>query len=113
MHASTSLLPENFTTKVKTRTARIEVATVRWDYERGAWSVGAVDLRGPVIRQSDGAESTQYVDELTRPASASNSQYGVVTPPELVEVALRNVPDWVPTINDSPYPRTTKLRSSL
>lgn len=113
VNAYTSLRVENFTTKVKARTARIKTATVRWDYEHGAWSVGAVSIRGPVIRQSDGAESTQNVDELTRPAFASNSQYGVVTPSELVEVALANVPDWVPTINDSPYPRTTKLRSSL
>lgn len=113
VHAYTSLQPEGFTAKVKSRAARIKKATVHWDYEDGAWAVGAVNIWGPVIRQSDGTESALNVDELTRPASASNSQCGVVTPPELVEVALENVPDWTPTINGTPYPRTTKLRSGL
>lgn len=111
--AYTTLQLEDFTAQVKARTARIKKATVHWDYEDGAWHVGAVEIWGPVIRGSDGAESSQNVSELTRPASASNSRYGVVTPPEIVEVALQNVPDWEPRINETRYPRTTKLRNSL
>lgn len=113
IHAYTSLLPENLMVQVKARTARIKKATVQWRFENGAWLVQTVKIWGPVIRQSDGTESTQHVSELTRPASASNAARGVTTPPELLEAALQNVPEWTPTIDDAPYPRTTKLRNSL
>lgn len=112
VHAYTELRLEDFVTGVKSRTARIEKATVHWDYENGEWTVGAVDIWGPVIRK-DGSESTQHIRELTRPAWASNAQYGVVTPQEIIDVALQHVPAWAPSINATRYPRTTKLRNSL
>ncbi|OCG75511.1 hypothetical protein [Microbacterium sediminis] len=113
VHAYTQLRLEDFTMVVKARTARIKKATIHWNYENGAWRVGAVHVWGPVIRRSDGSESSQHVSELTRPAFASNSQYGVIIPPEIMEVALQNVPDWEPRINATRYPRITTLRSSL
>jgi hypothetical protein len=113
VHAYAALQLEAFTMRVKTHTARIKKAKIHWDYQDGAWVVGAVNVWGPVIRKSDGAESTQHVDELTRPASASNAQYGVITPPEILEVALRNTPDVEPRVNATSYPRHAGLRSSL
>lgn len=113
VHAYTQLTFEDFTARVKARTARIKKATIRWDYQNGAWELGAVDIWGPVIRQSDGEETRRNVSELTRPAFASNAQYGVITPQEIVDIALQHVPDWEPRINDTHYPRHAKLRGSL
>lgn len=113
VHAYTPLRLEAFTMRVKARTARIKKAKIHWFFEDGSWVVDAVDVWGPVIRTSDGAESRQHVDELTRPASAPGAQYGVITPPELLEVALQNVPDVEPRADSSPYPRRASLRSSL
>lgn len=113
VHAYTPLQLEDFTMQVKARTAKITKAEIRWNYQDRAWHVGAVRVWGPVIRQKDGAESSQHVSELTRPADASNSQYGVTTPPEIIEVALRNMPDWEPQITGTDLPRIPTLRSSL
>lgn len=113
VHAFTTLRLEGFTMRVKARTARIVKAVIHWDYQDGAWDVGAVDVWGPVIRQKDGTESSQHVAELTRPANASNSQYGVITPPEIIEVALRNVPGWEPRVTWTHLPRIPTLRTSL
>ncbi len=113
VHAYTPLRLDDFTMRVKARTARIKKARIHWRFEDGSWVLDAVAVWGPTIRQSDGAESSRNVDELTRPAFASNAQYGVITPPELVEVALQNVPDVVPRVTPSPYPRHASVRSSL
>lgn len=111
--AYTTLLLEDFTMQVKQRTARIKKATVYWTYQDGEWQISFVQVWGPVIRKSDGAESSQHVSESTKPAGADGSAYGVITPREIVEVALANVPDWKPEINETKYPRTAKLKSSL
>lgn len=113
LHAFTVLLPVDYLATIGARTARIKKALARWDYENGEWVLGAVDVWGPVIRQSDGEESAQHVAALTRPAFASNAQYGVITPTELVEVALTAVPEWTPTISPTQYPRSTTVRSNL
>ncbi|MEU8188572.1 hypothetical protein [Micromonospora carbonacea] len=47
---------------------------------------------------------------MTRRHDLTDAQWVVLEP---LLPALENVPDWTPTINDTPYPRTTKLRSSL
>ncbi|MER5480271.1 hypothetical protein ABT026_25360 [Streptomyces sp. NPDC002734] len=111
--AYTTLLLEDFTMQVGRRTARIKKATVHWMYLNGGWQIDFVHVWGPVIRKSDGAESSQHVSEGTRPAGADGSAYGVVTPQEIVDVALANTPDWIPEINGTTYPRTAKLKSSL
>jgi len=54
-----------------------------------------------------------HVSENTKPAGADGSRYGTITPPEIVEVALANAPQWLPQINDSIYPRTSKLKTSI
>lgn len=113
VHAYTALQLEGFTMRVKARTARIVKAVIHWDYQDGARDVGAVHVWGPVIRQKDGTDSSQHVSELTRPAEASNSQYGVITPPKIIEVALRNVPNWEPQITGTDLPRIPTLRTSL
>jgi len=113
VHAYTPLRLDDFTMRVKDRAARIKKAKIHWWFGDGSWVLEAVDVWGPVIRKSDGAESSRNVDELTRPAFASNAQYGVITPPEIVEVALQNVPDVEPRVTSSPYPRHATLRSSL
>ncbi|MDQ1083429.1 MULTISPECIES: hypothetical protein [Microbacterium] len=114
VEAETVLRPDDLRAQVKARTARIKRADVHWGYSAEAgWVIESVNVWGPVIRKSDGAESIMHVDELTMPASAPGARYWVHTPPELIEAALEHVPDWAPRINDSPYPRTTTLRSSL
>lgn len=113
VHADTALQLEDFRMQVKARTAQIKKAEIRWDYQDRAWFVGSVRVWGPVIRQKDGTESSQHVSELTRPADASNSQYGVITPPEIIEVALENAPSWEPQITATHLPRIRTLRSSL
>jgi hypothetical protein len=111
--AYTTLLLEDFTMQVKQRTARIKKATVYWTYLDGGWQISFVQIWGPVIRKSDGAESSRHISEATRPADADGSAYGLVTPQEIVDVALANTPDWIPEINGTKYPRTAKLKSSL
>lgn len=111
--AYTTLLIEDFSMQVKQRTARIKKATVHWIYLDGGWQISFVQVWGPAIRKSDGAESSQHVSEATKPAGAEGSAYGVVTPQEIVDVALANTPDWIPEINGTKYPRTAKLKSSL
>lgn len=111
--AYTTLLLEDFTMQVKQRTARIKKATVYWFYHAGEWTIGFVQLWGPVIRKSDGAESSQHVSESTKPAGTDGAAYGIVTPPEIVEAALANTPDWVPRINATKYPRIQTLKNSL
>jgi len=113
VHAYTALQLEDFPMQVKARTAKISKAEIRWDYQDRAWHVGAVRVWGPAIRQKDGTESSQHISELTRPADASNSRYGVITPPEIIEVALQNVPDWEPQITGTHIPRIPTLRTSL
>jgi hypothetical protein len=111
--AYTTLLIEDFTMQVKRRTARIKKATVHWIYADGGWEISFVHVWGPVIRKSDGAESSQHVSETTKPAGTDGSAYGVVTPREIVDVALANTPDWKPRINGTKYPRTSRLKNSL
>jgi hypothetical protein len=111
--AYTTLLLEDFTMQVRQRTARIKKATVYWTYLDGRWQISFVQVWGPVIRKSDGAESSRHVSEATRPAGAEGSAHGLITPQEIVDAALANTPDWVPEINGTKYPRTAKLRSSL
>lgn len=111
--AYTTLLLDDCTLKVKQRTARIRKATVHWIYQDGEWQISFVHLWGPVVRKSDGAESTQHVSETTKPAGSDGAGYGVPTPVEIVEAALAHVPDWEPRINETPYPRAAALRSSL
>ncbi len=105
---------ENLEAAIKGRTARIKKAEVRWLFERGEWHLSWVRVWGPVIRKSDGGESTQHVSELTNPPGQGGAQYGgVVTPPEILEFALANPPAWKPQVDSSPYPPVQGLRSSL
>lgn len=113
VNAYTSLLLEDFTMEVKQRTAQIKKATVHWFFHEGAWTILYVKVWGPVIRKSDGAESTQRVDEITKPANADGSTYSIRTPPEILAVALANTPDWVPQITETKYPRIPTLKTSL
>lgn len=111
--AYTTLLLEDFTMQVKQKTARIKKATVYWMYQYGEWHISFVQVWGPIIRKSDGAESSRHVSEATKPAGTDGSAYGVVTPQEIVDVALANTPDWIPEINGTKYPRIAKLKTSL
>lgn len=113
VYASTTMTLEDFTVLVGNRSARIKRVNVSWFFTEGAWTITGVHLWGPVIRKSDGAESTQHVSEHTMPAGTDGAQYGVLTPPELVDLALANAPTWTPTINASPYPRYAALRASF
>lgn len=72
-----------------------------------------MDVWGPVIRKADGQESSRNVAELTHPPFSQAAKYGVVTSPELVELALQRPPTWEPEINATHYPRIGTLRSSL
>ncbi|CAN5424312.1 hypothetical protein BH10ACT7_BH10ACT7_18660 [soil metagenome] len=111
--AYTTLLLDDFTMQVKQKTARIKKATVYWFYYQGRWEISFVQIWGPVIRKSDGAESSQHVSESTKPAGTDGSAYGILTPPEIVEAALANIPDWVPQVTETTYPRISTLKSSL
>ncbi|MDH6181106.1 hypothetical protein M2152_001288 [Microbacteriaceae bacterium SG_E_30_P1] len=111
--SATTPLMTDFTMVVGQRTARIKKATVSWGYRDGSWRIDSVRVWGPVIRKSDGAESSQHVNELTKPAGIDGSAYSVLTPPEIVDIALANTPDWVPVISQTDYPRSTRVRSSL
>ncbi|NLA30048.1 MAG: hypothetical protein GX875_10450 [Propionibacterium sp.] len=83
-------------------TARIKTATIYWSYKDGVWDVDFVRIEGPVIRKSDGAESTRHVSESTHMPGHPRSRYGKVTPPEIVEFALANPPEWVPNFREVP-----------
>lgn len=111
--AYTTLYLEDFTMQVKSRSARIKKAKVYWFYEEGTWNIDFVHVWGPVIRKSDGAESTQHVSENTYPARSSAASYGIVTPQEIITAALEYIPDWEPKINNTKYPRVKNLKSSL
>ncbi|MDH6181105.1 hypothetical protein M2152_001287 [Microbacteriaceae bacterium SG_E_30_P1] len=102
---------DDFTMPVKAKTARITEAEVYWTYQDGAWVIGFVQLSGPIVRKSDGADSTQTVSFATYPAGMRS--YGEVTPGEILDFALANAPDWTPTISESGYSRTPGLPSSL
>lgn len=92
----------DFLREVGKFTARIKTAKIYWSYKEGAWSVSFVSLEGPVIRKSDGAESTRRVSESTHMPGHRRAEYGPVTPPEIVEFALANPPQWVPNFRKVP-----------
>lgn len=112
IEARTVLRSDDFVAPVKARTALIKKSIVRWFFESGAWSLNSVHVWGPVIRQEDGEASDIHVSVLTAPASAGLS-YLPPTPQPIVDAALPHIPTWIPTINESPYPRRTDLRSSV
>lgn len=114
VHEKVALVIDGFEAVVKARTARIKKAEANWFFERGEWRLSRVHVWGPVIRKSDGVESSQHVSELTHPAGEGETPYGgAVTPPAILEFVLANPPQWTPEVDPSPYPTITSLRSSL
>lgn len=114
VHENVLLAIEDYEAVIKGRIARIKKAEVRWFFEHGEWQLSSVHVWGPIVRKSDGGESTQHVSELTDPPGKGQAPYGgAVTPPEILEFALANAPDWKPELTPSPYPPVKGLRSSL
>lgn len=110
--AYTTLQVDDLKMQVKQRAARIKRAKVYWIYHNGEWQLDFIHVWGPVIRKSDGAESSQHISENTKPAASARS-YDLTTPAQLVKVALANTPKWTPVINETSYPREPSLKTSL
>ncbi|MEJ5928847.1 hypothetical protein WG915_09525 [Corynebacterium sp. H128] len=105
--------PVDFIAPIKARSALIKKAVAHWGYSDGRWNLESVYVWGPVVRKADGQETSKHVAELTHPPFDQAAKYRVVTPPELVELALQHAPTWEPEINATHYPRIHNLRSSL
>lgn len=110
--AYTTLRVSDVTIEVKDKTARVDDATVYWTFQDGAWWIEFVQLVGPFLKV-DGTASRRLLDQSSRPADVSRRQYGLATPPEIVEAALALTPDWTPEVNETRYPRDAVKETSL